>query len=216
MADWWQVWSSYRPSDLLMFSPRTYWRLVELANRQAWPLQLLVPALGVVLAWALLRGRRRAPHALLVLLAVAWAAAAWGWHLERYAAINWAAKWFAAGFVLQALLWLVAAALPLAAPTPLARQAAVVLLLASLLYPLVGLAGGRPLMQAESLALTADPTVLAGLGGVLLARQVWLWPLPLLWCGIGGLTLWTLGEPLQALLLPAAALIAIALARARR
>lgn len=198
-----------------MFSPRTYWRLVELANRQAWPLQLLVGAIGAVLAWGLWHDRRWAPRALLLLLALAWAAVAWGWHLQRYAAINWAATWFAAAFALQAVLWLVAAALPQSPPPPLrARRTALVLWLAALLvYPLIGLGLSRPLVQAESLALSPDPTLLAGLGALLLARRAWLWPLPLLGCAISGLSLWTMAEPLQALLLPAAALIALALTR---
>jgi hypothetical protein len=88
------------------------------------------------------------------------------------------------------------------------------LLLAALLaYPFVSPAGGRPWLQAETLALSPDPTLLAGLGGLLLARRVWLWPVPLLGCALSGLTLWTMDEPLQAFLLPAAALAALALAR---
>lgn len=32
-----RTWLSYRPADLLMFSPRVYARLIELVNAQAWP-----------------------------------------------------------------------------------------------------------------------------------------------------------------------------------
>ena len=216
MAEWWEVWSSYRPSDFLMFSPATYWRLVELSNRQAWPLQLLVLALGGVAGWGLWRGHRWGRRGLLLLLALAWAAVGWGWHLQRYAAINWAATWLGAAFFAQAALWLLAAVLPAPspAPGPAGRRAAFGLLLAALLaYPFVSPAGGRPWLQAETLALSPDPTLLAGLGGLLLARRVWLWPVPLLGCALSGLTLWTMDEPLQAFLLPAAALAALALAR---
>jgi len=210
MSEWW----TYRLSDFLMFSPRTYWRLVELANRQAWPLQLLVAVPGGVVAWGLWRGRHWAPRALLGLLALAWAAVAGGWYLQRYAAINWAAPGLAAAFAVQAVLWLVAAALPSAAPTVRARRGACALWLAALLvYPLLGPALGRPWTQAESLALSPDPTLLAGLAALPLARRRWLWPLPLLGCALGGLTLWTMDEPLQALLLPAAALVSVGLAR---
>ena len=224
MADWWEVWSSYRPSDFLMFSPRTYWRLVELSNRQAWPLQLLVLGVGGVLAWGLWRCRRWAPRAMLVLCALAWAAVAWGWHLQRYAAINWAATWFAVGFALQAGLWLVAAALPQhgsAAPAWVRRWAVGLLLAGLLAYPLLGPALGRPWVQGETLALSPDPTLLASLAALLVTRRVWLWPIPLLGCAVSGLTLWTMDEPLQALLLPAAAVAACAVSvlagrRARR
>ena len=34
-------WLSYRPSDFLMFAPRTYWRLFELHNGAWWPAQPL-------------------------------------------------------------------------------------------------------------------------------------------------------------------------------
>ena len=36
MSEWW----TYRPSDFLLFSPRTYHRLFELYNREIWPAQL--------------------------------------------------------------------------------------------------------------------------------------------------------------------------------
>lgn len=34
MSEWW----TYRLSDFLMFSPATYWRMVERYNREVWPL----------------------------------------------------------------------------------------------------------------------------------------------------------------------------------
>jgi hypothetical protein len=212
MADWWEVWSSYRPSDFLMFSPGTYWRLVELHNRAVWPLQLLVFALGAVLAWTLWRGHRWAPRTLLLLSALAWSAVAWGWHLQRYAAINWAATWLAGAFALQAALWLVAAALPQhgsAAPVWVRRWAVGLLLAGLLAYPLLGPALGRPWVQGETVALSPDPTLLASLAALLVARHVWLWPIPLVGCALSALTLWTMDEPLQALVLPTAALAAL-------
>lgn len=56
-----------------------------------------------------------------------------------------------------------------------------------------------------------DPTVLAALGLLLSlrgARARLLMPLPLLWCAIGGATLWTLKSP-EWYLLPLAALLAL-------
>ena len=45
MSEWW----TYRPSDFLMFAPRTYWRLFELHNEAWWPAQpLLVLALSLI------------------------------------------------------------------------------------------------------------------------------------------------------------------------
>ena len=45
MSEWW----TYGLSDFLMFSPDTYWRLVERYNRALWPLQLGVVAAGSLL-----------------------------------------------------------------------------------------------------------------------------------------------------------------------
>jgi len=42
MQEWW----SYRPGDFLLFSPRTYWRLFQLANEALWPLQIPVLLIG--------------------------------------------------------------------------------------------------------------------------------------------------------------------------
>ena len=38
MSEWW----TYRPSDFLLFAPRTYYRLIELYNVEWWPLHLAV------------------------------------------------------------------------------------------------------------------------------------------------------------------------------
>lgn len=45
MSEWW----TYRLSDFLMFSSRSYWRLIELTNRDAWPAHLLAILAGLVM-----------------------------------------------------------------------------------------------------------------------------------------------------------------------
>ena len=45
MQEWW----SYRPGDFLLFSPRTYWRLFQLANEALWPLQIPVLLIGAAI-----------------------------------------------------------------------------------------------------------------------------------------------------------------------
>ena len=47
MSEWW----TYRLSDFLMFSPRTYWRLIENYNQAIWPAQVVALAAGLVLLW---------------------------------------------------------------------------------------------------------------------------------------------------------------------
>ena len=53
MQEWW----SYRPGDFLLFSPRTYWRLFQLANETLWPLQIPVLLIGAAILTTLFRPR---------------------------------------------------------------------------------------------------------------------------------------------------------------
>lgn len=210
MAEWWAVWSSYQLSDFLMFSPASYARLFERYNAAVWPLHLPMLAAGL----ALLSSRSARARWPLWLLAIAWLWIAWAFHWQRYAEINWAAHWFAAGFALQALL-LVGAALRPGPDAPPRRSwpGRVLLAWALLGQPLLALASGRPWRGVELFGLAPDPAVLATLGLLLLRPgRWWLWPLPLLWCAIGGATLWTLKAP-EALLLPAVALLSLAFRR---
>jgi hypothetical protein len=78
---------------------------------------------------------------------------------------------------------------------------------------------GRPWNQAEVFGMMPDPTALGTLGFALLLstpRRRWLLVvIPLLWCAISGATLWTMGAP-DALVLPAAGLLALCIAPLRR
>ena len=216
MSEWW----SYRPSDFLLFSARTYQRLFELYNAEVWPVQFAALAIGVALLFVALRGGARSARTACLLLALCWLWVAWAFHLQRYAAINWAATWFAAAFAVQALLlgWAAFGAGDGAAPGR--RHTGLALLLFALVvHPLLGILHGRPWTQAEVFALAPDPTVLGTLGVLLVLppRQLpaWLlWPIPLSWCVVSGATLATMNAP-DALVLPAAALLAVAVAPAR-
>jgi hypothetical protein len=194
MSEWW----TYRPSDFLLFSARTYWRLFELHNLHWWPLHLLTTALALAaLAWC---WHRRSARPLLCVCALAWGFVAWAFHLQRYAGINWAAGWLASAFAAQSLLLLVLAtgAAPVRDGLPL-RAGLALLFAALLLYPFAGTVFGRPLAQAEVFGLVPDPTVLATMGALLLAspaarRLPWTlaWVVPWLWCLCSGMTLWVM------------------------
>jgi hypothetical protein len=201
MSDWW----TYRLSDLLMFSPRTYHRLFELMNAEIWPMQVVTIAAGLaVLGLAILKSTRRAAHGRVVaaVLAAAWIVVAWAYHFERYAAINTGAPYYAAGFALEAVLlaWFVMRRDglrfdPLPAPV---RWIGLSLLAAGVvLYPLLAPFTGRPWTQAEIFGVAPDPTAVATIGALLLASGhiAWLLALPLLWCAISALTLWTMEVP---------------------
>lgn len=102
MSEWW----TYRLSDFLMFSPRTYWRLVELYNHDVWPAQLAGLAVGFAALWLAASRRAGAGRVLAALLAVAWLWVGWAFHWQRYATINWAAQYFAVAYAIQAGLLL--------------------------------------------------------------------------------------------------------------
>src|SRR5215831_10276590 len=101
MSEWW----TYRLTSFLLFSPRTYYRTIELYNIAIWPLELVGAAIGVAIVGLLIRkhatGRGRIISGL---LALCWLWTAWAFHYERYAQINWAATWFALAFAIEALL----------------------------------------------------------------------------------------------------------------
>lgn len=205
MSEWW----TYRLSDFLLYAPRTYHRLFELYNESLWPAQPLVALLWLGLLAALWRGRSWAPRAMLLGLSAAWGWIAWAFHLQRHAAINWAATGFALAFALQALLLALAAfgARRAARVSPLGLGLAAAL---PVLMPLLPLAFGRRWSETESVGLTPDATALATLAvlpmfvhAYRIVWRTWHW-IPLSWAGVSGLTLWALGQPLWGLLLQVA------------
>lgn len=206
MAEWW----SYRLEDFLLFSPRTYFRLHELYNLEIWPAQLVALALGVlVLVLGLQHGRVQRRIAM-ALLALGWCWVAWAFHYRHYATINWAAPWFGAAFAVEAglLAWfgVLRGAITLNPFRDWRTRAGLALFVfALLLHPPFEVLLGRSWMEAGVFGTSPDPTVLATLGILLMARHCHrlLLPVPLAWCAVGGATLWTMDAP-GAWLLPAA------------
>lgn len=190
MPEWW----TYRLSDFLMFTPGTYYRLFERQNEALWPLQLFTLALGVVLtgtAWRVAGRRQVLPG----LLAMVWVFVAWAFHWQRYAPINLAAKWFAAAFVLEALLLAGWAARMAASQTaaPRRRGGLVMSLLGLVLLPLIGPLLGRSWAAVELFGLAPDPTATVTLGLLLMTgAPAPLLVIPLLWCVASWATLWAM------------------------
>lgn len=224
MTEWW----TYRPSDFLMFAPRTYWRLFELHNEAWWPAPPLLALLGLAGLWWGLRQGPTALRAGAAGLAAAWAFVAAAFLLPRYAPINWAASGFAVVFMAQALgLAALATRADLqAAPTGLRRGIGALLAGWALLgHPLLALAFGRPWPQGEFFGLAPDPTAIATLGFLLglsaaglLTR--WLlrvaWTLAVAWCAVSMATLWTMGSAQGWVVMVAVLVAALAAASTRR
>ena len=193
MSEWW----TYRPSSFLMFAPRTYWRLVELYQREVWPLQLLLLAAGVGLLWIASGRRRNAARVICAALALAWLWVGWAFHWQRYATINWGARYFALAVAVQAVALLALGVLRSGRPAPVrpdpARGLGLVLAACGVFaYPLAGVLAGRPWVQAEVFGLMPEPTALATVGLLLAAGPRgggWLIAIPLLSLALGLTTL---------------------------
>ncbi|MCC6194923.1 MAG: hypothetical protein IT518_10695 [Burkholderiales bacterium] len=213
MAEWW----TYTLADFLLFSPRTYWRTVELYNAAIWPLQLAGLALGAWMALWLLTSRG-VPRWTFVLLAASWLWIAWSFHYARYAQINWAAPAAAIAFAAQALL--LAAIALLGTPVMLARKrvaVAAVVAFTVVGYPLLAPLAGRTWVTAEAFGTAATPTAIAtlALAGVVRGRKRW-WVaiVPLAWCVVAAATAWAMDEHWEALVVAALAALGVSAAAA--
>lgn len=198
MSAWW----SYRPTDILMFSERVYWRLFERYNDQLWPLPLLLVLVGLLMLAALRWPRPVVNRTLAGTLTVFWLFGATPFLWYQYAPINWAVRYAVPFFLLQAglLLWFGVIRDRLRF-TPVRGPAGWFGLglfgYAALVHPWTAPLAGRSLASAEVLGLAPDATAIATLGLVVAAgRGPLLWLLaavPLFWCLVSWLLLDALG-----------------------
>jgi Family of unknown function (DUF6064) len=176
VSEWW----TYTLGDFLMFSPTTYWRLVENYNRDVWPAQLVGLMAGTVALALTLSRREDAARLQAVLLAAAFVWVGWAFHWQRYATINWAARYLALAFWAQAVLFLVLALLPAkdsVEPNGAFQKIGWFLAMAGLvLYPLGSAWDGKVWSQIEVFGVSPEPTALLGLG-LVLARPLSVQPL---------------------------------------
>ncbi len=210
MSEWW----TYTLSDFLLFSPRTYYRLFELYNAAIWPAHILAFASGVAILALVHRGGAGTPRWVLTILAGCWIFVGWAFLWNRYATINWAATYVAVGFGLEALLLLWAAWRWRLSSRPRTYLSLGVIGFALLIQPLIGPLLSRGWAQIELFGISPDPTAIATLGVLALigGRAAWaLWIIPLIWCALTSMTLWTMEAP-DATVTPVAALITLAAA----
>ena len=191
---------SWTLEDLLLFSPRVYWRLFALENEAVWPAQPVVLAAVALLALSLMWGRQPSGRWLGPVLGAAWLWTGWHFVALRYGSVNWLASTFAWGFYAEAALL---AGLGFAGRiifTQRGRGAWFgigLLVAAALAWPVLAPLDGRPWREAEIIALAPDPTGIATLGLLALAeRSRWtalLCIAPVLWLALSTLTLVTMG-----------------------
>ncbi|MEZ0336231.1 MAG: DUF6064 family protein [Gemmatimonadales bacterium] len=217
MSEWW----TYGLSDFLLFSSRTYYRLIERHNVGVWPAQLVTIGLGLGILWLLRRPAPARTRAISAVLAILWAWVGWMFVWRRYAGINWAAGYFVWLFVVEVALltWIGVVRGRLA--FRVGRDVIGVLglglaVVSVLIYPLLARLVGRDWGEAEIFGIAPDPTVVATLGLLLLATGRARWALlvaPILLCGVSAATLWAMGSPETWILLGALAATGIALRR---
>ncbi|HET6779298.1 MAG TPA: DUF6064 family protein [Gemmatimonadales bacterium] len=199
MPEWW----SYSLSDFLLFSPRTYYRLIERYNLAVWPAHVATLGLGLGFLALLRRKTAWQGRSIAGVLALLWAWVAWAFLWQRYLTINWAAVYILPLFTLEVLLllWigLVRNRLTFQVSRRLPGVAGTALLAFSVVgYPALAPVLGRSWRQAEVFGIAPDPTVLGTAGLLLLTEGRARWGLlavPLIWCLVSGLTLWTMGSP---------------------
>jgi hypothetical protein len=217
MSEWW----TYRLADLLLFSAHTYYRLFEIYNAAIWPAQIVTIGLGLTILALLRRAALdvRRGRVIAAILAACWLFIAIAFHAHRYATINTAAVYFAWAFGLEAalLIWMgiVRGRLLFEWPVDAAgRIGLCVFLFALVVEPLVGPLLGRGWKQVEIFGVAPDPTAIATLGILLLARGRGRWLLMVIaaiWCVITGAFLLAMKAP-DAWIPPVAAVLALAMA----
>ncbi|PAP94934.1 DUF6064 family protein [Mesorhizobium wenxiniae] len=198
MSEWW----TYRLEDFLLFSPRVYWRMFELANAAFWPLHLLTLAAGLAIVLLVLRRPPRHGLWIALLLAALFAFVGWSFLSSRYAVINWAIAYVAPAFGLQALLLAFGGAarggLAFERRDIAARLGLLIMAAGLVVYPLLPPLFRRPWTSAEVFGIAPDPTAITTLGVLLAANGgpvPLLFAIPLLWLLLSGLTLHAMGDP---------------------
>jgi hypothetical protein len=210
MAQWW----NYRPADLLLFSPRVYWRMFELQNAQMWPLALLTLSAGFAMVFLVIWRPKDHGRWIAIILALLWAIIGYSFVWNRYATINWAMAYVAPMFALQSILLLIVGIASdglVFTQRGFAGWSGLVLIASALLlYPVLPVFSGTPWRQMQLFGMAPDPTAIGTLGLLVLARGRYLallFPIPVLWCFITALTLSAMGSGQAWLALAAVAVV---------
>lgn len=172
-------------------------------NTAIWPMQIVAYCVGLVVIAALWRKWLAASWIIPGILALLWACNGIGYHYLYFSTINPLAMGFAFLFVLQALLFVLAAISAnklLFVVEQNVRSAAGLCLIvyALLIYPILGILAGHGLMAGPMFGVAPCPTTIFTIGVLLLARSrwvPWLSIIPILWSLVGLAAALQLGIP---------------------
>jgi hypothetical protein len=200
----------YRLSDLLLFSPEIYERLLLRYNETIFPLHLPMLGLGAILLLLILRDKGANQRLAGAILAIGWLWCGLIFHITYYDSINWMADYFAAVFLLQALLLMLwgytAPHGTLVLPAPNASRwltyaGGALVGLAVFVHPFLVLVEGRSLAASASFGSHPAPTIIATLGVMLALPTRWysITFFSVLMLAVSGLTAEALGSPVALL-----------------
>ena len=204
----------------LPFSTEQFFAVFADYNAAIWPAQLIAYALGLAAIGALWADGRLGRRLILSVLALFWAWNGIAYHYAFFAAVNPAAKLFAALFVLQAVLFAAAAVARNGLRFHVGwdfRSALGLgfIVYALLVYETLGYLAGHGLMKGPLFGVAPCPTTIFTIGMLLLARGanlMWLSVIPILWALVGTSAAVLLGVPEDLGLAAAAATLLVALA----
>jgi len=178
-------------------------------NAGIWPAQLLAYLLGLTMAVLLLRPSRAGSRVIGAGLALMWAWTGIAYQWTYFSTINKAALAFGTLFVIQAAAFLYFGVLRDrlrfgGAGGPLAWLGWALVGYAAIVYPLVGLGLGHPLVEIPMFGVTPCPVTIFTFGLLLLTSSPisrWVFVIPFLWSLTGGSAAFLLGVPQDWLLL---------------
>ena len=173
-------------------------------NNAMWPVQVFAYLLGVIMVVALVRARHvtndKTNYLIGFGIALMWVWAGIAYHGLFFSTINTAAFFFAALFVLQALLLMyftIRGRLRFAAASGISAWVGWALIVyALLIYPVAGILSGHPYPEMPMFGITPCPVTMFTVGLFVLAQPRLprgLLVIPFLWSLLGGSAVFVLG-----------------------
>ncbi len=186
---------------LIPFTPDVYIGMLADYNMAIWPGHLV----GLAFMWTMIVCAKRGGPAntgiALAVLAGFWIWVGYGFHLERYAQLNWAAVPFGWIFIGQGVLILLWGAVAKTVEMRLSPNKfsvlGLLLMLASIaLHPIFAYVAGWPIAAGQTTGMMPLSLILLNFGGfAFLVRRPppWVLAVPLLWCMWEAVWSWALG-----------------------